>query len=330
MIKEDLIWFVALVLITWLLSHAYRSLAIRWGVLDFPNDRSAHFDPTPLGGGAVFSLMFLAGLAYFSVHGFVPVHLFLAFLGALLVGITGYIDDINSLSVRLRSVAYLAASIWCMAWIDFPELNVLGYGLDLGLIGLLIGALYLVGLLNLYNFMDGIDGIAAGEAVFVAGGASLIIFLNQGLIDHVLLLLLAVTAGFLVINWPKARLFMGDAGSGFLGIVLGILSLYQTQLSFWSWLILLAWFLTDSGLTLLTRWLRGEKIYISHDLHAYQHLTRKIGGTRTLIVILIVNCIWLFPLAFVANAYRDWGIILLLLASMPLLIAQYRIGAGRR
>lgn len=329
MIDENWFLLFVLCLATWLLSHVYRSIAIRWGVLDFPNDRSAHFDPTPVGGGLVFLLLFLSGFGYFYLQGIVENHLLFALLGPLVVAITGFIDDINSLSVRLRSIAYLSAAAWCMVWIDFPLINLLGYELEFGFVGFLIGTFYLAGLLNLYNFMDGIDGIAAGEAVFTTAGAATILFLNQGETNDLLILLFAVSLGFLVINWPKARVFMGDVGSGFLGITLGLLSLHMVEVSLWSWLILLAWFLTDSGLTMLIRLLRGDKIYESHNFHAYQHLSRKVGSTKALVYILSVNLIWLFPLAFLADTYRDWGVVLLILAFLPLLLAQYLIGAGQ-
>ena len=253
-----------------------------------------------------------------------------AFWGTLLVAGVGLVDDFRHLSVKIRTTLYLLASIWCVYAIGFPVLDLPALQLDLGWVGLLGGTIYLTALLNLYNFMDGIDGLAAAEAVFVILGASLLAFINSTESMPVPVLLAAACGGFLVINWPRARLFMGDTGSGFLGIWLGIFSLFYTDISLWSWLILLAWFLSDSGLTLFMRWVNGEKIHEAHNLHAYQYMTRRLGGERTLCIILTTNIFWLFPFAFLANSYREWGIILLLLASLPLTVYQYRQGAGQR
>jgi Fuc2NAc and GlcNAc transferase len=136
-------------------------------------------------------------------------------------------------------------------------------------------------MLNLYNFMDGIDGIASVEAICACLGASVLYWLSG--LDALIwgpLLLAASVAGFLYWNFPPARIFMGDAGSGFLGIVLGGLSLQAAWVSepmLWAWLILLGVFIVDATFTLFRRLLRGEKVYEAHRSHAYQFASRRFG-----------------------------------------------------
>ena len=320
---------VGVLLVTWGLSHGYQWLALRFHFLDHPNHRSAHENPTPTGGGVVMVLVFTAGFLGLP-SGVDDSPLLYALPGLLMVALTGFVDDFRSLSVKVRMLIFLLSSFWCLVWIGFPVLALPGLTLDTGWVGLLLGTLYLTGVLNLYNFMDGIDGLAAGEAVFVAGTAWLIAAYSGSDPSSVLLLVVAVAGGFLIINWPGARLFMGDVGSSFLGMLLSALSLYLSEVGLWSWLILLGWFLSDSSLTLTLRWINGERIHEAHNLHAYQQMARNHGVPGTLGIIFTINAIWLFPLAFVANNYRDWGIVLLILAIVPLGFYQYRLGAGQR
>src|SRR5207253_813322 len=152
----------------------------------------------------------------------------------------------------------------------------------------------LLWLLNLFNFMDGIDGIAAGEAVFVSLSVAAAA-LASGSGDRSVWLAFIVAGaalGFLRWNWPPARIFMGDVGSGFLGFMLGSLSIIAHQ----KWrvpvsvpLILLGVFVADATTTLLCRIFRGEKWYASHRSHAYQRLSQRFGahGPVTFLVMLV-------------------------------------------
>ena len=184
--------------------------------------------------------------------------------------------------------------------------------------------------INLFNFMDGIDGIATLEAVLVLALAIIIsLYLGQYNIPRPVAVLLAASAGFLIINWPKAHVFMGDIGSGFLGLVFGVLVVTETMLPLWSWLILLGWFITDATVTIIMRFFRGETISEAHSQHLYQHLNRAVGTQRTLLGLVLINVIWLFPLAFAASIFQELGAILLGLAYLPMIIVQYCCGAGQ-
>ena len=150
-----------------------------------------------------------------------------------------------------------------------------------------------------------------------------------GLIPQPLIVLTAACSGFLVINWPQARVFMGDIGSGFLGLVFGVLVVTQTMLPLWSWLILLGWFVTDATATISMRLFRGETIAEAHGQHLYQHLNRAVGTTRTLFYLATINTCWFFPLAFAASIFQELGVVLLGLAYLPMIIFQCYCGAGQ-
>jgi Fuc2NAc and GlcNAc transferase len=211
-----------------------------------------------------------------------------------------------------------------------------GHTLAAGWFADVLVALYLVWLLNLYNFMDGIDGIAGVEAVSVSLGAAVLVYLatdSSSAVDISLPLLLAgAVAGFLVWNFPPARIFMGDAGSGFLGITIGILSLHAGALApplLWSWLILLGVFVVDATFTLLRRLLRGERVYQAHRSHAYQRAARRCGRHLPVtLAVAAINMFWLLPVAACVATGRLDGAAGLLIAYAPLVGAAARLGAG--
>jgi len=322
-----------LVVLSYSLSHFYRVVALALHIVDTPNHRSAHKAVTPTGAGIVFVSLYCLGLLLSSFSGELPARdiIFLQLLfPLLLIALVGLIDDYSELRWSARAFVHLSASAWALWLIGFPELIVGSLIVDLGLTGLVFGTFALAWLTNLYNFMDGIDGIAAGEALFVVLSASAISIFVSGQSPSVpALILMAVLLGFLVINWPKAKVFMGDTGSGFLGFLLGVFMLAEFLVSIWSWLILLCWFLTDACLTIVVRWIRGERIIEAHALHAYQHLNRAVGTGYTLAVILGFNVVWLLPLAVLAHRYPEFGFGLLTLAAAPLLMFQFYCGAGQ-
>ncbi|MBT7369232.1 MAG: glycosyl transferase, partial [Gammaproteobacteria bacterium] len=238
-------------------------------------------------------------------------------------------DDFRPLPWVPRAVLHFICATWVIYIIGFPTLIVLDTEIRLGIAGLVFGAIALVWLLNLYNFMDGIDGIAASEALFAFAGATLIAWRSGISLSQPVIALMGVCFGFLVINWPKARVFMGDGGSGFLGLILGALALSEILIPVWSWMILLTWFIADACLTICLRLMRGDKIHEAHSLHAYQHLNRALGTPRTLLIVQGVNLIWLLPLAGVAATAQEYGLFLLILAILPTTIFHYYCGAGQ-
>lgn len=320
-----------------LLTGLLRRYALARRLIDTPGVRSSHSVPTPRGGGAAIVLTFLAGLIGAATFGSVSIELAWAIAGGGgLVAAVGFLDDHGHIAARWRLLAHFVAASWGLMWIGgVPPLGIFEGTVDLGLPGLVLAAVYLVWLLNLYNFMDGIDGIASVEAICVCVGAALL-YIVAGQVDMSVLplLLAAAVLGFLVWNFPPARIFMGDVGSGFLGMVLGLLSLQAIWVSlnlFAGWLILVAVFVTDATWTLLRRLLRGERVYEPHRTHAYQHAAQRCGSHLPVtLCVAAINLIWLVPLALcVGTGLLDAGLGIAL-AYAPLLGVVLIFRAGDR
>ena len=300
------IWLVftavlsASLLLTWVL----RRYALSRSLMDIPNGRSSHSVPTPRGGGVAIVLTYLVALVVVAIAGWISWGDAWPLLGAgALIAVVGFLDDHGHIAARWRLLAHFGAAIWALAWMGgLPTISLFGNELDLGWFGHLLAALYLVWMLNLYNFMDGIDGIASIEAVCACAGACLVYWLtgHENLMLAPMLLAVAVL-GFLYWNFPPARIFMGDAGSGFLGVVIGILSLQAAWAApemLWVWLILLGVFVVDATFTLGRRLLRGDKVYEAHRSHAYQFASRLAGRHLPVtLTVMAINLLWLLPIA---------------------------------
>lgn len=317
------------------LTGVLRRYALARSIIDIPNARSSHTVPTPRGGGVAIVASFLLALPLAAVSGLASWPVVVALLGAGAgIALLGFLDDHGHIAARWRLLGHFVGAIWALFWLGgLPPLSLFGMSFDLGWLGHALAALYLVWLLNLYNFMDGIDGIASLEAICVCIGGALLFVLSGHSGEAALpLLMAAAVAGFLFWNFPPARIFMGDAGSGFLGVSLGILSLQAAWVApqlLWSWLILLGVFVVDATFTLLRRLLRGDKVYEAHRSHAYQYASRRFG--RHLPVTLAVgaiNLLWLLPIALWVGAGGLDGGLGVVLAYTPLLALAVRFRAG--
>ena len=319
-------------LLTWIL----RRYALAHSVMDVPNARSSHSVPTPRGGGVAIVLSFLVALLLVSLAGLLPWPATWALLGAGgCVAALGFLDDHGHIAARWRLLGHFLAAAWTLFWLGgVPPLMLFGFMLDLGWLGLGMGALYLVWLLNLYNFMDGIDGIASVEAICVGlGGALLYGLLGELQLIVLPLVLVAAVTGFLFWNFPPARIFMGDAGSGFIGITLGILSLQAAWVApqlLWSWLILLGVFVVDATFTLLRRFKRGDKVYEAHRSHSYQYASRQYGHFRVTVTVGLINIGWLLPIAVMVGLNFLSAVFGLLIAYLPLILLAIKFKSGLR
>lgn len=322
---------------SWMLTGVLRRYALAKNLLDIPNDRSSHIVPTPRGGGVAIVLTFLVSLLLLAGIELLELSDLIGLFGAgVLVALIGFVDDHRHIPARWRLVAHFTAAGWTVAWLGgLPPLPVFGFMLDLGWLGYGLAAVYLVWLLNLYNFMDGIDGIAGIEAVTVClGGAALYTLSPAGDSEWLLpILLLAAVIGFLFWNFPIAKIFMGDVGSGFIGIMIGGLSIQAAWVApglFWGWIILLGVFIVDATVTLYRRVRRGEKFYEAHRSHAYQWSSRRWGHSRVTIAVMFINIFWLFPLAYYALVNTLFGALITLIAFVPLVLLALVLGAGRQ
>ncbi|MBH3350794.1 MraY family glycosyltransferase [Pseudomonas putida] len=323
--------------LAWLMTGMLRRYALSRSLLDIPNERSSHTLATPRGGGLSFVITFLVALSVLGGWGYVTPSVLVSLLGAGgLVALVGFMDDHGHIAARWRLLGHFIAAGWGLFWIGgLPPITIFGVPLSAAWLSIIIGLLYLVWLLNLYNFMDGIDGIASIEAICVCLGGSLLYWLTGHAQEAVLPMLLAATvAGFLVWNFPPARIFMGDAGSGFLGIVLGLLALmagWINPLLFWGWLILLGVFVVDATFTLARRLLRGDKVYQAHRSHAYQYASRRYAGHRPVsLAVAAINLGWLLPVASAVVLLKLDGALGTMVAYAPLVVLALIYQAGKK
>ena len=351
-----IIWLcLAAFLATCWLTYLIRRYALAKSLIDIPNARSSHSIPTPRGGGLSVVIVGLSCLIYLVVVFFPLIGLLPALLGifaCLCVAGIGFWDDHNHIPARWRLLVHFGASALALLNLSLaklPMLSFLGVQIDNHW---LLGILYLFGLvwlLNLYNFMDGIDGIASVEAITVALSAAALLFMRgEGNAFFFLLLLFSSSiAGFLVWNFPHAKIFMGDACSGFLGFSLGLFALVTSTdfINLWSWLILLGVFITDATVTLIRRILNKEIWYEAHSSHAYQHYARQLihyfqqqgyehrdartkSHRRVNLILTLINFFWLLPLAAAATVYPFWAVLIAVAAFLPLILIAYTLKAG--
>ncbi len=321
-----------------LLTGLIRRYALARNLIDVPNMRSSHQIPTPHGGGLAIVAAFFAGLFCLWLVGSLPTQVLLALTGAGgLVAWVGFLDDRRHIAPRWRLAAHFLGAAWGLFWLgQLPPLSVFGHLLYLGWPGYLLAAVYLVWLLNLYNFMDGIDGIAGIEAITVCLGGSIAYALSAPAGQSWLTpaLLLSAVAGFLFWNFPQAKIFMGDSGSGFLGLILGLLSVQAAQVDpefFWGWLILLGVFIVDATTTLLRRVIRGEAFHEAHRSHAYQYASRRFTTHRHVsIAVGLINLLWLFPITLLVTWGSLPGLAGLLIAYAPLVWCAFHYKAGAK
>lgn len=324
----------ALVL-SWLLTGAMRRYALASQLIDRPNERSSHKVPTPRGGGVAIVVTFLVGLTALGLSGRVELRLVVATIaGGLVVAVLGFLDDRSSLPASLRFLGHVVAGIWVLAWLGgVPSIPFFGFQVSLGWFGPPLSLLFFTWMVNLFNFMDGIDGIAGVEAISVSlGGAWLWYATGTGNGWAAALLFAACVAGFLVWNFPPARIFMGDAGSGFLGLVVATLALWcgrGTPVLFWSWFILVGCFMADATTTLVRRVRRGDRFSEPHRSHAYQYASRLHGSHRPVtLAVLALNVLWLLPLAALVAFGRLDGVLGVAIAYAPLVMLAFRYKAG--
>lgn len=307
------------------------------GLMDVPNERSSHTISTPRGGGLAIVVSSVVAMGLMAAVGVISVRLFIALAGGgTAVAVVGFLDDRSSLSAGKRLLVHFVAGAWAVAWVGHVGvLELGGTVIRLGVLGYVLSVIAVVWFLNIFNFMDGIDGIAASEAVFM-GVAAVVLSGYLGLAPPtaaVGVIIGGATAGFLVWNWPPARIFMGDVGSGYLGFVIGVLALANASGSpsvLWTWLIIAGVFVVDSTITLVRRTLRGERLSVAHRTHAYQILARKIGHASVTISVIAVDVIWLMPLAILSTVKQTYAFWITLLALCPLAACAIFVGAGQR
>jgi Fuc2NAc and GlcNAc transferase len=295
LVLEGAGFIVGAAILSWLLASRVRLYALD-RLLDIPNERSSHSTPTPRGGGLAIAVTVLGGVILAAARHWISWDLAIALSGGgAMIAAVGWIDDHRSLSALTRFAVQFLSAGWAMYWLGgLPSLNV-GMGVvNLGIVGTVLGVIGIVWAINLYNFVDGIDGLAAGEAIStgVIGGLILLAMGQYGL-AMVALLIAAASAGFLPLNWAPAKLFMGDVGSGMLGYLFAVLSIASENagaVPLLMWVLLLGAFVFDATVTLCRRVMHGERWYHAHHSHAYQRMVQA-GRSHAMVssMILLIN-----------------------------------------
>jgi len=321
--------------VSWAVTAWVCSQAEQLRLVDAPNHRSSHVLPTPSGGGLGIVLAgLLSGGWLVLEQASMDVRLCVVIALSLLIAVVGLWDDVRPLPATVRfGVQVVGCGGLLLELFGVPSASGSWFFSAL----LLLAGVWWV---NLFNFMDGVDGLAGQQAVFMLVAAAVLVAgghpeaMSHPVVSW-MFCLAAATLGFLFLNWPPARIFMGDVGSTYLAFMIVFFSL-ATVLAGWLsypvWLILAAVFVTDATVTLVRRMAQGERWHEAHRTHAYQRLARRFGGHRPLIFLAAgINIFWLAPLAWGCLFFcPEWAWGLVVLAYAPLALGVVFAGAGRR
>ncbi len=298
--------YILLFLLSFASTYLIKNYALKKSLVAHVNERSSHTTPTPHGGGIAIAFTWFIGISYLYFYDEMNASLYFALMAGILLSCVSYVDDLYELSPKIR--------LFAQALVAFTALYFLGgfERIECRKRNKRIECRKRnKSLRKQSNFLDGIDGYAGSEAIFLALAA----FILFG--DVHFLVLASAVLGFLVWNWHRAKIFMGDVGSTLLGYNVAIFTLYyanEASVNFWIWIILFGVFWFDATLTLLRRMKNKEKLSQAHRKHAYQRLTQS-GWSHQKVVssAMIVNFI-LFALVYLlSNIFIAFAISLLLL-----------------
>lgn len=328
-------------MVIFLLNIAFTKLlmnsAKKIGILDHPNDRSSHSQPTPRGGGLVFSTILIVCSfgAYISDSGFKLISTVLLVGGPIVVAI-GWLDDRYKLSATLRLVVHFYSAI-CVIGIStgwFHESVRFLFLPDIFLLNIIFCILFISWFVNLYNFMDGADGLASSTAV--VGSLAMAFLCYESGADRIgiaYIFIACSVAGFLVYNWYPAKLFMGDSGSYFLGFCfasLAIIGKVESGISMYPSIIIFGFFIVDATYTLIMRFLRKQNLYQAHNQFGFHKLMKKGWSHRQVSILYsAVVLFWLFPWAYLSLKYPQFSFFIIALSYLPLLIFEVYNKAGQ-
>lgn len=267
-----LLYIVVLGVLSFFTTYLIKKFAFRIKMIAFPNERSLHDVPTPQGGGIAIVITWYIGISIFYFNGIIDKTLYLSLLSGFLLAVVSLLDDLIGLKPVIRLIFHFITAILAFYFLHglrpliMPELEI-----NYQYIIYPLAVIGMVWFINLFNFMDGIDGFASVEAIFI----SAVLFVFSWNLSTVLLIV--CVTGFLYWNWPKARIFMGDVGSTQLGFILVVFGIYfhnTKEFSILNWIMLSSPFWFDATLTLFRRWRNRENLSQGHRKHVYQRLVQ--------------------------------------------------------
>jgi Fuc2NAc and GlcNAc transferase len=284
--------------LSFILTYLINQFALRNKIFDIPNERSLHDKPTPKVGGIAIVLTWYIGISILFFSGIIERGLYFALLSGIILAFVSLIDDIRGLKPIIRLVVHFLTAIIAFTFLAglrplvLPEINI-----NYNFLVYPIAIVGMVWFINLFNFMDGVDGFASVEVISIC---SVLFVMSWNIIN---ILLIACITGFLCWNWPKAKIFMGDVGSTQLGFILVVLGIYfhnTFEFSILNWIMLTSPFWFDATLTLFRRWRNGEKLSEAHRKHVYQRIVQagfsheKVNISLILINLFIILLIILY------------------------------------
>ena len=282
----------------------------KFGIVDVPSERRAHDKITPRGGGLAFVLIYsilLPSFEYFVVGSIDDSVLVLQML--IPISVVSFWDDISHVMIPLRLLIHVLCSCLAIMWLVHPS-SILRYEIPVYL-DLAIGAFALLTFLNIYNFMDGIDGITVSQSLHYSGTILLLCSVRYDFIPNVDMVIVTAiiiggwSFGFIYFNWQPAKIFLGDVGSISLGFLIGICLLIIASASaklFAASVIASLYYIADGGVTILIRIVKGEKTWEPHLQHFFQKSV-KGGKSHKRTVKRIMKCNTLLMLLAIQSLY---------------------------
>ena len=316
--------------------------------IDMPSDRSSHKNPTPTAGGIsillsyflyIFMLLVFHELfiPWYDGHLEYDENLFFILMASLFpLIIVGLIDDFNEVNIGIRIFTQFFSATLIIYFFQVSNniLDIRELANQASLLIIAASIFMTIWLINLYNFMDGIDGYASLECIFVSFSAAFLAYMNkpESLVSFYILGLGLANIGFLIRNWSPAKIFMGDTGSISLGFILAFLIFFsasESVLSIYTWLILLSVFIADASYTLVVRIVTKKNIFQAHLNHAFHIVTKNNNShTYTNKVLIAINIIWVLPFAIISNIYKEYNVLLTIFVYLPFIFYLINIGAG--
>jgi Fuc2NAc and GlcNAc transferase len=321
---------IAVALVSFLACWLAMKLAQRSGMIALPGERQSHLKATPTGGGLGMIITMLIISLVIQHFQDLPVYWWLNMLpGIVLLALVGWLDDKRPVSATIRLLVQFTVSLYLLLCMRF-----LGPAINAGMIGITVIAM--VWLMNLYNFMDGSNGMAGFQGLFCSLVFAVLFQLGgHSSMAMIALVVAAACIGFLPLNFPVAKVFMGDVASvplGFIFAAFSVYGIYQGIFAFWAAVLIMSVFLVDASLTLAARVIQREQWYTAHKQHVYQRLIeQEWSHSQVLIAYQAINVVMVLPAIVLVTMYPQYAIVTTLLMLLVLsggwYIANWKLGA---
>ena len=282
------------------LVYIFKKVAIHVNAMDIPNERKIHTKPMPLLGGLGIFSSFLLG---YILYGEVTTQMLSILIGSFMLVLIGFIDDINPVKAKYKLFVQIVSALVVVFYgkLSFNEISFLGYHLDFGYIGnSLLSVLFIVAITNAINLIDGLDGLSSGiSSIYFLTIAIIAFILNRlGGLDVILsIIMLGATLGFLIHNFPPAKIFMGDTGSLFLGFMISVIALLGYKVATFTSLLVPALILAipifDTLLAILRRIIKGQNIGVADKEHLHHQLLKmKYSPVKSILIIYFIDTLF--------------------------------------